>query len=62
MRTSVRSGRAKRLESGTFRIPHATAGSRRLERGDMVLFDLSGVVGGYLSDITRMTTFGDATV
>ncbi|HEX7880459.1 MAG TPA: aminopeptidase P family protein, partial [Candidatus Eisenbacteria bacterium] len=43
-------------------IPHATAGSRRLERGQMVLFDLSGVVGGYLSDITRMTTFGDATV
>jgi Xaa-Pro dipeptidase len=42
-------------------IPHATAGLRRLERGDMVLFDLSGLVGGYLSDITRMTTFGDAT-
>jgi Xaa-Pro dipeptidase len=42
-------------------IPHATAGHRRLERGDMVLFDLSGMVGGYLSDITRMTTFGDAT-
>lgn len=42
-------------------IPHATAGHRPLERGDMVLFDLSGLVGGYLSDITRMTTYGDAT-
>lgn len=42
-------------------IPHATAGHRTLARGDMVLFDLSGLVGGYLSDITRMTTYGDAT-
>ena len=43
-------------------IPHATAGTRQLQRGDMVLFDLSGIVDGYLSDITRMTTFGDATM
>ncbi|TPW09692.1 MAG: peptidase M24 [bacterium] len=42
-------------------IPHASAGQRPLERGDMVLFDLSGLVDGYLSDITRMTSFGDAT-
>lgn len=42
-------------------IPHATPGGRPLARGDMVLFDLSGVVDGYLSDITRMTCFGDAT-
>jgi Xaa-Pro dipeptidase len=42
-------------------IPHATAGERELARGDMVLFDLSGMVEGYLSDITRMSCLGDAT-
>lgn len=42
-------------------IPHATAGATELARGDMVLFDLSGMVEGYLSDITRMSCLGDAT-
>lgn len=42
-------------------IPHAEAGDARLGRGDMVLFDLSATVEGYVSDITRMTCFGDAT-
>jgi Xaa-Pro dipeptidase len=41
--------------------PHAMAGTRRLERNDMVLFDLGANIGGYLSDLTRMTCFGDAT-
>lgn len=42
-------------------IPHAMAGNTKLQRGDMVLFDLSAIVNGYLSDLTRMTVFGDAT-
>lgn len=42
-------------------IPHADAGAARLKRGDMVLLDLGANVEGYLSDITRMTVFGDAT-
>lgn len=42
-------------------IPHAEAGHTALRRGDMVLFDLSATVEGYVSDITRMTCFGDAT-
>jgi Xaa-Pro dipeptidase len=42
-------------------IPHASAGSRTLKRDEMVLFDLGAILGGYFSDITRMTCFGDAT-
>ncbi len=42
-------------------IPHAMAGGSQLRRDDMVLFDLSATVDGYLSDLTRMTVLGDAT-
>jgi D-alanyl-D-alanine dipeptidase len=41
-------------------IPHASAGTRTLQRGEMVLLDICVAVDGYYTDITRMTCFGDA--
>ncbi|SMO40597.1 M24 family metallopeptidase [Melghirimyces algeriensis] len=38
--------------------PHGTPGTRRLKRGDLVLFDLGVVLNGYCSDITRTVAFG----
>lgn len=39
--------------------PHGVDGSQHLADGDMVLIDLSCIVGGYRSDITRTYVFGD---
>ena len=41
-------------------LPHGASGSRRLERGDVVLVDTGGALGGYQSDVTRTWTFGAA--
>jgi Xaa-Pro aminopeptidase len=41
-------------------LPHAHAGSRTLERGDLVLIDFGAVVDGYCSDITRTIVLGTA--
>jgi Xaa-Pro aminopeptidase len=42
-------------------LPHARAGDRRLETGDLVLLDFGAVSGGYCSDITRTVVLGAAT-
>jgi len=39
--------------------PHHTAGSRRIERGDLVILDGGARVGGYCSDITRTVAVGE---
>ncbi|EGK14293.1 xaa-Pro dipeptidase [Desmospora sp. 8437] len=38
--------------------PHGIPGTRRLQEGDLVLFDLGVIVEGYASDITRTVAFG----
>lgn len=37
--------------------PHGIAGEKKLQKGDMVLFDLGVIVNGYCSDITRTFAF-----
>ncbi len=39
-------------------LPHAIPGSRRLQRGEPVLFDWGARLGGYCSDISRTVVFG----
>lgn len=39
-------------------LPHARAGGRILERGDLVLLDFGAVADGYCSDITRTVVLG----
>ncbi len=41
-------------------LPHVRPGERKLIEGDLVLFDLGAVTGGYCSDITRTFTLGPA--
>jgi Xaa-Pro dipeptidase len=40
-------------------LPHGVASSRKLQVGDLVLFDLGVIVDGYCSDITRTVAFGE---
>lgn len=40
--------------------PHHHTGDRVIERGDMVVLDFGGTLGGYYSDITRTVFVGDA--
>lgn len=39
--------------------PHGTPGMTKVQRGDLVLFDLGVVYDGYCSDITRTIAYGD---
>jgi Xaa-Pro aminopeptidase len=39
--------------------PHHDSGERRIERGDTVVMDFGGMLGGYFSDITRTVTVGE---
>ncbi|TFD92507.1 Xaa-Pro peptidase family protein [Jeotgalibacillus sp. R-1-5s-1] len=39
--------------------PHGTPGLTKVQRGDLVLFDLGVVYRGYCSDITRTVAFGE---
>lgn len=39
--------------------PHGTPGLTKIQKGDLVLFDLGVVVDGYCSDITRTVAYGD---
>lgn len=39
--------------------PHGTPGDRKIQNGDMILFDLGVIYEGYCSDITRTVAFGD---
>ena len=41
--------------------PHGTSGDRKLQKGELVLFDLGVVWKGYVSDVTRTVAFGDIT-
>ena len=40
-------------------LPHATAGSRTLQNGDLLLFDFGVNVNGYASDLTRTFAIGE---
>ena len=40
-------------------LPHATAGDRPLQRGDLLLFDFGATIDGYHSDITRTFAVGE---
>ena len=40
-------------------LPHGAPGDRRLQSGDLLLFDFGVSVGGYVSDITRTFAVGD---
>lgn len=39
--------------------PHGTPGLTKIQKGDLVLFDLGVVVDGYCSDITRTVAYGE---
>jgi Xaa-Pro dipeptidase len=39
--------------------PHGTPGQTKIQKGDLVLFDLGVVVDGYCSDITRTVAYGE---
>lgn len=41
-------------------LPHARAGTRKVEAGDFLLIDFGAQVGGYSSDITRTVVLGRA--
>jgi Xaa-Pro aminopeptidase len=41
-------------------LPHARAGHRRLEEGDLVVIDFGGVLDGYCTDMTRTVAIGSA--
>jgi len=40
-------------------LPHGVPGGRRIEAGDLLMFDLGVYAGGYASDITRTFAVGD---
>ena len=40
-------------------LPHAHAGERVLQSGDLVVLDFGGVYGGYCVDLTRTVALGD---
>lgn len=39
--------------------PHGSPGTRKIQKGDFVLFDLGVIYEGYCSDITRTVAFGE---
>jgi Xaa-Pro dipeptidase len=39
--------------------PHGTPGDRKIQKGDLILFDLGVIYEGYCSDITRTVAFGE---
>lgn len=39
-------------------LPHARAGERRLQAGDLVVIDVGGMFDGYASDLTRTVAIG----
>ncbi|MDP4162595.1 MAG: Xaa-Pro peptidase family protein [Bacillota bacterium] len=39
--------------------PHGSPGQTKIQKGDLVLFDLGVVIDNYCSDITRTVAFGD---
>jgi Xaa-Pro aminopeptidase len=41
-------------------VPHARAGQRRIEDGDLIVLDFGGVLDGYCTDLSRTVTAGRA--
>ena len=39
--------------------PHGNTGNRKLQKNELVLFDLGVIIDGYASDVTRMVAFGE---
>ena len=39
--------------------PHGIPGTRKIQKGDMILFDLGVIYDGYCSDITRTVAYGE---
>ena len=39
-------------------LPHARASAKRLEAGELVIFDLGAILGGYAADMTRTVYLG----
>lgn len=39
--------------------PHGNPGNRKLQKNELVLFDLGVLIEGYASDVTRMVAFGE---
>lgn len=39
--------------------PHGNPGERKLQKNELVLFDLGVLIDGYASDVTRMVAFGE---
>lgn len=39
-------------------MPHAVPGGRRIQKGELITFDVGCVVGGYHSDMTRTVAYG----
>lgn len=39
--------------------PHGNTGRRKLQRNELVLFDLGVIIDGYASDVSRTVAFGD---
>lgn len=42
--------------------PHGNTGNRKLQKNELVLFDLGVIIDGYASDVTRTVAFGDVSV
>ena len=40
-------------------LPHAIAGDRQLQKGDMITFDFGALSGGYCADMTRTIALGE---
>jgi Xaa-Pro dipeptidase len=47
------------LTGGNAASPHGTPGLTKIQKGDLVLFDLGVIVDGYCSDITRTVAYSD---
>ena len=52
--TSVQSG-------ANSAVPHHNPSGRKLESGDLVLFDFGAAFEGYCADLTRMAVVGEPT-
>lgn len=42
-------------------MPHGTASSKKLKKGDFITFDFGAIYNGYVSDMTRTVVLGKAT-
>ncbi|AOZ92134.1 M24 family metallopeptidase [Paenibacillus crassostreae] len=47
------------LSGANTALPHGTAGQRKIQNGDLLMFDMGVFANGYASDITRTFAVGD---